>query len=142
MPELKALAKTVMIKLGLPTTLAALSSFGGPIGPFLVGVGTLIGKANLVVTTLAPITNKFIDKYNAIIGKNQPAGTRQSSTERRRGVELAAMTSQTPTFDKAAAGIGAAAGAVRSRAAAGIGAVRSAVGLEEHSVLLRDIIYE
>ena len=144
LPELKALAKTVMIKLGLPTTLAALSSFGGPIGPFLVGVGTLIGKANLVVTTLAPITNRFIDKYNAMIGKN-PAGTRQSSTERRRGVELAAMTSQTPTFDRAAAGIGAAAGAVRSRAAAGIGAaagaVRSAVGLEEHSVLLRDIIY-
>lgn len=135
LPELQALAKTVMIKLGLPTTLAALSAFGGPIGPFLIGVGTVVVKANLIVTTLAPITNKFIDKYNAIIGKNQPAGMGPSARAATLG------PSQTPTFDAAAARIGAAAGAVRSRAAAGIGAVRSAVGLEEHSVLLSDLLY-
>jgi hypothetical protein len=138
LPELQALATTVLKKLALPTTLATLSLFAGPLGPFLLGVGTLVAKSSLIITTLAPITNRFIDKYNAIIG-NKPAGQLQSSAERRRGRELGPST--TPTFDAAAARIGAAAGAVRSRAAAGVGAVRSAVGLEEHSVLLSDLLY-
>lgn len=120
LPELQELAKSVITKLGGAATLATLSAFTGPIGPFLLSVAGIAGNANLIVTTLAPITNSFIDKYNMLMGNNPHMGISA------RGASLGPSTTQ-----KAAAGIGAAAGAVRS-----------AVGLEEHRVLLRDIIYE
>lgn len=120
LPELQSLAKSVITKVGGATTLATLSSFTGPIGPFLLAVSGIVANANLIVTTLAPITNRFIDKYNVLMGKKPNVGISD------RGTSLGPSTTQ-----KAAAGIGAAAGTVRR-----------AVGLEEHRVLLRHIIYE
>jgi len=140
-PELQELAKSVITKLGGAATLATLSAFTGPIGPFLLSVAGIVGNANLIVTTLAPITNSFIDKYNMLMGNNPHMGISA------RGASLGPST--TPTFVRAADAIGRGAGAVRSAVGRGAstvgqaaGAVRSAVGLEEHRVLLRDIIYE
>ena len=132
LPELQGLVKAAIAKLGLATTAATLSAFTGPIGPFLLSVVGIVGKASLIVSTLSPITNKFIDKYNVIIGKNQPAGVGPTARTATLG------PSTTPTFVRAADAIGRGASAVGQAA----GAVRSAVGLEEHRVLLRDIIYE
>ena len=141
LPELQELAKSVITKLGGAATLATLSAFTGPIGPFLLSVAGIAGNANLIVTTLAPITNSFIDKYNMLMGNNPNMGISA------RGASLGPST--TPTFVRAADAVGRGAGAVRSavgQAAGAVGqaagAVRSAVGLEEHRVLLRDIIYE
>jgi len=119
LPELLELAKSVITKLGGAATLATLSAFTGPIGPFLLSVAGIVGNANLIVTTLAPITNGFIEKYNQLMGKNPHMGISD------RGASLGQSTTQ-----KAAGAIGRAAGAVRG-----------VVGLKEQKVLLSNLLY-
>lgn len=71
--ELNSLAKDIIGKIFGQAALAALSSFTGPIATFLNGISKFVGGIQFIVDTIVPVTNKFIEKYNQIIGKNHPA---------------------------------------------------------------------
>ena len=132
--ELSTMAKDVIIKLGAATTVATLSNFFAPaIGPFLLSVGVIVGNAPMIVTILSPVTNTFIDKYNAIIGTPSPNAPPQSP---------ALPGATPPPTPRTPRSLGpSTTQKVRSAVGSAAGAVRSAVGLEEHSVLLSDLLY-
>jgi len=72
-----------------------------------------------IIETISPVTNSFVEKYNQITKPQNPNVTYA------RAAELGQSTTQ-----KAGQAIGKTAGAIRQ-----------AVGLQEHRVLITDILY-
>lgn len=73
LPELNAVAASVIQKVMSTAAMTALSSFAGPFGPFLTAIGKLVGNIGFVVSVIAPITNQFVEKYNADVAKAETA---------------------------------------------------------------------
>lgn len=117
--NLTELAKNVIEKIFGQAAIAALSSFAGPIGPFVTGLSKIIGNMGFIIETISPVTNNFVEKYNQITKPQNPNVTYA------RAAELGQSTTQ-----KAGQAIGKTAGAIRQ-----------AVGLQEHRVLITDILY-
>lgn len=69
LPELNAIATSVIQKVMSTAAMTALSSFAGPFGPFLTAIGKLVGNIGFVVGVIAPITNQFVKKYNDDVAK-------------------------------------------------------------------------
>jgi phage-related protein len=114
--NLTELAKNVIEKIFGQAAIAALSSFAGPIGPFVTALSKIVGNMGFIIETLSPVTNSFIDRYNQITNPNITYA---------RAAELGQSTTQ-----KAGQAIGKA-----------VGTVRQAVGLQERRVLISNILY-